>query len=501
MNPELLSSELRGLLRSIAAAAPGSYLVGGALRDILRGISPADIDLAITIDAEAAARTLAVDLGGSWFPLDDTREQYRVTLREPAGSITQLDIGAVKDSIEADLRSRDFTINAMAALIGADGDVGDLIDPTGGLADLEMRRIRLVSVENLRDDPLRLLRGARLATELKFRIEDATAGVISALAPQLTRVAPERQRDELVRILASPRAAAGVRLMDTLGLLRCILPELEQARGVEQPREHHYYDVFDHSLECLAVLDALVSPEPVDDGTGILQLRAVFDELLGWYPIRQYLDTRVQGLPRRDLLKLAGLLHDVSKPETKTIEADGRIRFLGHSEKGATRSETICKRLRFGHRESAFVALLVEEHLRPTMLAQPGEPPSRRALFRFFRDLGEAGPACLILMLADGAAAAGPRLTRQAWLRRVGYVSYVLERYEELSQQEARMPRLVDGNDVMAALGIAPGPLVGQLMRDVDEAIGSGEITTREDAIEYARSLLTNTSSREAQDG
>jgi len=182
------------------------------------------------------------------------------------------------------------------------------------------------------------------------------------------------------------------------------------------------------------------------------------------------------------------------------VEPSGKIRFLGHPEKGATKAGDICRRLRFGNSEADFVALLVEEHLRPTMLAKPGEPPSRRALFKFFRDLGDAGPACLFLMLGDGAAAAGPRMTRDSWVRRVHYVSYLLERYDEISQVEETTPRLVSGRDLMQGLAIEPGPLVGRLMHDVEEAIGAGEITTREDAIEYARTLL-GASSEEKQDG
>jgi poly(A) polymerase len=398
------------------------------------------------------------------------------------------------------LCSRDYSVNAMAAAIEEDGSIGELIDPTGGLADLEGKRIRLVSVENLRDDPLRLLRAARIATELDFEVEDGTAGAILAMASQLKASAAERQRDELVRILASPRAARGVRLMDRLGLLSQVLPELDPARGVDQPGEHHYYDVFNHSVECLAVLDAVVSTDPEDDGTGILRMREIFDEALEWYPVREYLDTRVQTQPRHVLLKLAGLLHDVSKPETKSVEPSGKIRFLGHPEKGATKAAEICRRLRFGNAEGEFVALLVEEHLRPTMLAKPGEPPSKRALFKFFRDLGDAGPACLFLMLGDGAAAAGPRLTRDSWIRRVSYVSYLLERYDEISRTEETTPRLVSGRDLMAGLQIEQGPMVGRLMHDVEEAIGAGEIMTREDAIEYARTLL-RASSEERQDG
>jgi len=496
--PKPLPPQLNPLLEAIAAAAPGSYLVGGAVRDLMLGRPITDIDIVVPSSPQIAARKLAEALDGSAFALDEARQQYRVTLR--SGPVNDIDVSPIDGDLESDLRSRDYTINAMAAAIRDDGSLGDVIDPTGGKRDLEARTVRLIAVENLREDPLRLLRAARIATELDFEVEDATAGAIWAMASQLQVSAAERQRDEIVRILASAQAAAGVRLMDRLGLLSQVLPELEPARGVEQPGEHHYYDVFEHSMECLNVLDAIASPEHVDDGTGTIKMRAILDEGLEWYPIREYLDARVQTQKRYVLLKLAGLLHDVSKPETKTVEPSGKIRFLGHPEQGAIKTQDICRRLRFSNDEADFVALLVEEHLRPTMLTKPGEPPSRRALYRFFRDLGDAGPAVLLLMLADGAAAAGPRLTRESWIHRVRYVSYLLERYDGISQQEERAPRLVSGRDLMEGLDIEPGPLVGRLMRDVEEAIGAGEITTREDAIEYARTLLSG-ASEERQDG
>jgi poly(A) polymerase len=287
--------------------------------------------------------------------------------------------------------------------------------------------------------------------------------------------------------------------MDRLGLLAQVLPELMPAHGVDQPGGAHYYDVFDHSVECLAVLDALVSSEAEDDGTGVLAMRETFEEALGWYPVREYLDGKVQSLPRYVLLKLAGLLHDVSKPETKSTDESGRTRFLRHPELGAAKTEVIGRRLRFGNDETRFMAVLVEEHLRPTMLQAPGEPPSRRALYRFFRDLGDAAPACLFLLLADGASAAGPRLTRGSWRKRLAYVSYLLERGEDISGGEDGRPRLITGHDIMQELRVSQGPELGWLMRELEDAIGAGEVASRDEAIEYARALIAGAGSN--QDG
>jgi poly(A) polymerase len=462
--------------------------VGGAVRDLLSGRAPADLDFVVPGDPKRAAEAIATELGGSPFAIDEDRRQYRVVLE--SGPVHDIDVGSYGEDIEADLRRRDFTVDALAVLVAPDGSVGDVIDLLGGLDDLEARRLRMTSEQALREDPLRLLRAARLSTELGLDIEDGTAEVIRRLGPRLGESAPERQRDELVRILETPRAASGVRLLDSLGLLRELLPELEPARGVDQPEAHHYWDVFNHSVETLAALDEMLRFNGAPSERP--WLAATFHDGLGWYPLEEYLDGKTGGHSRRALLKLAGLLHDVSKPETKTVESGGRVRFFGHPEKGAVKAESIGQRLRFGTRESHFIALLVEEHLRPTQLSNDGLP-SQRAVYRFFRDLGDAAPACLILSLADAAGATGPRLKPERWRGHVAYVSHVLQQGETQTQTIASRPRLVTGSDVMAGLGLEPGPVVGELMRAIEEAIAAEEVSSREEAIELAGRLLRET--------
>ncbi len=496
IDPDRLEPSLRALLTHIATAAPDAWLVGGALRDLLDGREPSDIDVIVPGDPQTAAETLRDALGGHAFVMDTERGQHRVVLEDGSG-VSTIDIGPLQGDVAANLLQRDFTVNAMAAPIESDGSLGEIIDPAGGLRDLEAHTLHMVSETALLDDPLRLLRAARLAIELDYAIEEATAETVRSLASTITTAAGERQRDEIVRIFATPHAAEGVRLLDRLGLLSALLPELDEARGVEQPGKHHYYDVFEHSVETLAALNALLSPEEPAEPRA-LGMRRAFDGVMEGYPWREYLDARQRATPRLVLLKLAGLLHDVAKPETKTAEASGRIRFYGHPEIGARKAEAICRRLRFGNNETHFVALLVEEHLRPTQLSS-GDLPSHRAVYRFFRDLGDAAPACLLLMLADGSAAAGPRLTMGRWIAHVTYVKYLLDRHEEQSRVTATQPRLVTGADLMAELGLQEGPIVGRLLRALDEAIGAGEIASREEALDYARRQLQDVAEETAR--
>lgn len=491
---------LRPILAAVHAAAPGAHLVGGAVRDLLLGRPPADLDFTTTGDPGAAADAIAAALGGSAFGLAAEEGQFRVVL--PAGApVSAIDVsrqhGAV---IAADLLRRDFTVNALAAAPTEGGDIGPVVDATGlGLADLAAGRVRLVSEEALTADPLRLLRAARLAVELSFSLEEGTAALVRQRAGLLTAAAPERLRDELARILATPRSAAGVRLLDELGLLDQLLPELAPGRGVTQPGAYHYGDVFQHSVETLAALDEMTAAEATtpSPGTGrAAWLGGLFREGLAWYPLRPYLAEAVGGQTRLILLKLAGLLHDVAKPETKRTEAGGRVRFFGHAELGAAKAARVCERLRFGGREGKFVARLVEEHLRPTQLSQEG-PPSQRAVHRFFRDLGGAAPACLFLSLADAAAAAGPRLTPERWRAQVAFVNHLLRQAEAQAAAVRRAPRLVTGNDLMEALHLPPGPLIGQLLAAVEEAIATGEVASREEAIAWAARVAAEAGSRD----
>ncbi len=511
-----MSAATRTAVQALAAAlAPRRvYLVGGAVRDLLLGREPLDLDIAVEGDAAAAAEAVRAALGGSVFALDAARGQYRVALKRRGGAAPlYVDAGGLEGDIEADLRRRDFTIDAMAVEIGntqpatgntqpATGhrapEAGEVIDPLGGRRDLDARLLRMTSEQALRDDPLRLLRGVRLATELALTIEAETAAALARNAARLNEAAKERQRDELLRLLAAPRAAAGVRLLDGLGLLDELLPELAPARGVSQPGRHHYWDVFEHSLQTLAALDEIAAyaqqapareSERATDGL-LPGLGAAFRAGVGGFDLDSYLDGVEGSVTRRDLLKLAGLVHDVSKPETKSVAEDGRIRFLGHAERGAVKAERLCRRLRLGRRDTRFVSLLVEEHLRPTQLSNGRDLPSRRALFRFFRDLGTAAPACLILSLADAAAAKGPRLRIERWRGHVAYVALVLRQGAAGEAPDSRRGRLLTGDDLIRELGLEPGPALGRLLAAVDEAAGAGELPTREAALALARRLV-----------
>ena len=468
-----------------------AYIVGGAVRDAVMGRDSEDLDVALSGDAYLAGREIAEAFGGRCAPLNDERQVARVALHDADWS-GYVDVAAIQGcGIEQDLRRRDFTINAMAAplAVAPSSDVKSrLLDPCGGLRDLRRGVVRMVSPEALDEDPVRLMRGARLATQFGFSLDRGTADAIRGRASRIGCVAQERVRDELMRLLQCPNAYEGVRLLDELGLLCAVMPELAQAKGVAQPKEH-YWDVFTHLVEAVGWVDEMFKGKGNGKGDDGYPLRLVprFEEM------REHLGEVVSdGFDRLTYLKLAALLHDIAKPATKTVEASGRIRFLGHHVDGAELARIILRRLRFGSKGVEHVAMMVRHHLRPRQMAQKGEMPSRRALYRYYRDVGDVALDTLYLNTADYLAARGPMLEREDWTRHCALMEYIFEAGSGEKSGESEdlvksLPKLVDGYDIIDRFALAPGPLIGELLEGVREAQASGYVRTREQALELVR--------------
>ena len=468
-----------------------AYISGGFLRDALLGRESHDVDVSIAGDPLLLGRELADAFDGSYFPLAEEQHVARVML--PDASV-HVDLMPLRAEIEADLLERDYTIDAMAAPLAeaVSGKVA-VIDPAGGRDDLRRRLVRVVREGAFQHDALRTLRGVRLAAELDFTLEAGTAALIREYASRLPQVAVERQRDELMRILATPRAGQGLRLLDDLRLLERLLPELTETRGVEQPKEH-YWDVFDHSLETVGNLDVLLAEEEPADRHWRPLWRELWRQLDWWEEARGYFrEELLAERPRRAVLKLGGLLHDIAKPETKSFDDTGRMRFFGHTDMGADKASHILRRLRFSAREVALVRTMVKAHLRPVQMGQQG-PPSRRALYRYFRDCGDAAVETLFLSLADHLGTVGPRVKASDWRQHVALVNYILtKRYQE--EETIAPPKLLGGDELMAELNLSPGPLIGRLVETLREAQAAGEISTREEALALARSALAKLTS------
>jgi len=467
-----------------------AYVVGGFVRDLLLGRDTADIDIAVAANALEIASEVARALDGKYVLLDRENGIGRVILVSEEAPSTkgrwEFDFSTFEGDIEQDLARRDFTVDAMAIdlkqLVIDYKDV-QLIDPFGGRNDLEQGVIRVVDESALEADAARLLRAVRLAAELGFTIDRETETQIQRHSALIKNVAAERVREELIRILAIPGDRELLTYLDRLGLLTAIMPELAQMKGVKQPKEH-FWDVFDHSLKTVVAVDFVLR-----QGTWQYADNKAFESVPWSDELAQHFGREVSsGSTRRLLLKLAALLHDIAKPHTKAIDTAGRMRFLGHGKEGAAIAAGILERLRFSAREVKLVETIIEHHLRPMQMSHD-ELPSRRAIYRYFRDTGEAGIDTLFLSLADHLATRGPRLSLAAWREHNQTVEYVLTRHFE--QEEMTLPtKLVDGHDLINTFGMSPGPELGELLEAVREAQAAGELTTRQDALDFIRDRL-----------
>jgi poly(A) polymerase len=384
-----------------------------------------------------------------------------------------VDVVALRDdTIEADLRERDFTVNAIARPL----EGGDLLDPTGGLPDAEARLLRAASDHAFSDDPIRLLRAPRLAAGHDLAIEPGTAELARADSGAAADPAGERQFAELRGIVAGPRPLRGLELMDELGLTGVVLPELETLRGVVQNPNHHL-DVLGHTL---AVLEEWLGLEQDLEGfAGELapQIEAFLAE-----PLADELD-------RREALRFGALFHDLGKPETRS-EGAGYVTFIGHDEVGARIIGEICRRQRVSRRLSTHLQGLALHHLRLGFLIHQ-RPLSRRAIFDYLVATEPVAADVTLLSVADRLAARGegPLASAEMVDAHLDLARQMLR--EALVWHREGPPRPpVSGDDLARELGIAPGPDLGRVLEELRAEAFAGEIEGRDEALARARQLV-----------
>ena len=472
-----------------------TYLVGGAVRDVILGRESHDLDFALPNDGIKLAKHIANKLKGAFYPLDSDRDTGRVILTDESGVRTIMDFASYRGAnIEADLRDRDFTINAIAYNLQTES----FFDPLNGATDARAKLIRTCSPESFTNDPVRILRAIRLAAGLGFQLDRETRQNMKQAAGGLRSVSPERLRDELFRILEGPQPGTAIRALEMLDALPHILPELPALKGVEQPAPH-VYDVWTHTLTTMNQLEGILAalapgydPESTGDlFTGLLVLR------LGRY--REQFATHFANSLNTDrsiraLLLFAALYHDVAKPTCKTIDDDGRIRFWGHDEQGEEIAAKRANSLHLSNDEVQRLRLIIRQHMRmhfhSNRMEAERKTPSRRAIYRFFRDAGEAGVDLVLLALADVRATRGHTLTQETWSATLDVCRIFLENYWEKPAETVSPPRLLNGNEVMNEFALEPGPRVGEILEAIREAQATGKVSTRDEARAYVHDWL-----------
>ena len=447
-----------------ALAGEEAWVVGGALRDRLLGRETDDVDLATPGDAREPARRLARATGAFAFALSEEFGAWRVTARDRAwqADLMPLEGGTIED----DLARRDFTVNAMAEPLRG----GELVDPFGGRADLQARRLRVVSARSFEDDPVRVMRLARLSVALGLEVEPGTAAAARAAAPRLPAAAGERVFGELKLLVGGPRPEAGIGALDAAGALEAVLPEVAALRGVEQNRFHHL-DVYSHTLEVLTTAARL------EDGPEVLGEHATAVAAFLAEPL-------ADELTRGQALRLGALLHDVAKPPTREETPEGRITFMDHDARGADMVREALGRLRASQRLREHVAALTRHHLRLGFLVHR-RPVSPRAVHDYLRACEPVEVDVTLLSIADRLATRGDRAD-EAIARHLELAGRLLG--EALRWHAEGPPEpLVRGDELASELGIERGPGLGRLLRELEAAQFAGEIGSRADALAHAR--------------
>lgn len=445
------------------------YLVGGFLRDYLLKRPCLDFDFAVEKDAISFAKVFAKKIKGSFILLDEEHGCARVA-KKTKGTLQTFDFADFRGAtIKKDLSHRDFTINTfvccMNTLKKSNELNGTLKDLKRGLPDLRAKSVRMVSTKAFRDDPLRLLRAFSLQAMLGFKIERKTLIQIKKDKDLICNVSYERIRDELFKILESRRAGENLKAMDKIGLLDSIIPQVEVMYDVKQGTYHHL-DVWPHSLET------------------VVELEKIFEEMKDDVDVAGYIQHPLAGQRSRlSLMKLAALLHDIGKPDARKKEP-GRISFHAHERIGKSIVRSVAKMLKLSTRERFALQDMVLWHLRPGYLSN-FKQPSKKAIFRYFRDTQEEAVSVALISLADQRATKGP-LTTASDLRHHEKICLDLVDKYFAKKKEKPFVRLVNGDDLIRELKLQPSPVFKIILNEIEESQVTGKIKTKVEALKLA---------------
>jgi poly(A) polymerase len=425
---------------------------------------PTDYDIAVTGNPKKFAENMAKNISGRLFEMGKPGQMIiRVVSKDNIFDITSLNGSFIED----DLKKRDFTINAMAYDLSS----GEIIDCLGGLRDLADKKVRMVSTDVFKKDPIRLIRAYRIAACLNFEIESRTASRISDYAKLIHHSAGERIREEIFKMLGTSKSYRYLSQMADAGLLTAIFPDLDRLKGCIQ-NSRHLYDVFEHTMKAYLHLETLLN-----DPGKILPDTCI--------QIRRYLDEE-----KTVLLKYAILLHDMGKPRAKTIDNGGEVHFYGHSRKSADLAQKVNQKLRLSNREKRFVDFIIRNHLNPLFLftALQKKTLTHKGVTRFFKKCGDNTPALLLHAIADIMAKGDkPNQTHKAF---IGFVKEMIHHFFHSFKPRITEPPLITGRDLIHEFGLIPSPLFKRILNLVQEEKLTNKIKSRSEALAWVREYL-----------
>lgn len=439
------------------------YLVGGTVRDFYMGLENTDRDIIVMDqDAREFALKLSELFQATFVPLDEENKIYRIVLPD---KINYIDVtNPVGDSIEKDLMRRDLTINAIAVNIRT----GELIDISGGVTDIMNKCINYVNELNFVDDPLRLLRVYRFQALYGFQLAPETINAVCKYSDLIHKPAVERINYELLKLFGGEYAHVALENMNKTWILEEIFPFVKELKQVP-PNSHHHLDLFHHSIETVKQVQILYNKAP--------------DE------VKEHLSKiDFGGFSRLAHLKLAAFMHDIGKFSTWTIE-EGKHRFIKHDDVGSKMSVKILKDLHFSNKQIDYISSMIKYHIYPSHVMTSPQI-TEKIMMRYVRKMDTNSIDAIILAQADRLSARGPEITDQIVERNITSLNMLLRFYLEARETLKPLPKLLSGNDVMQILNIKPSKRLGEIMEALHEAQISGDVITKEHAIEFVKNMV-----------
>ncbi len=439
------------------------YLVGGAVRDFFMGQESSDRDIVVMDeDAKIFALKLADFFKATFVPLDEENKIYRIVMPD---KINYIDVtNPFGGSIEKDLMRRDLTINAIAVDIRS----GEIIDISGGICDIKNKCLNYVNEHNFVDDPLRLLRVYRFQALFGFELSAETISAVCKYSNLICKPAVERINYEILKLFSGKYADKALENMNKTWILEEIFPFVKELKQVP-PNSHHHLDLFHHSIETVKQIQILY--ETSDD------------------VVQQHLaKVDFGGFSRLSHLKLAGFLHDIGKFSTWTIE-EGKHRFIKHDDVGSKLAAKFLKGLHFSNKQIDYVSSMVKYHIYPSSVMASAQI-TEKIMMRYVRKMDSNAIDAIILAQADRLSARGPEITEAIVERNINSLNMLLKFYLEAKDSLKPLPKLLSGNEVMEILNITQSPKLGEIMAALHEAQMSGEVTTKEHAINFVKNLI-----------
>lgn len=459
------------IINKIANEFPSEkiYIVGGTVRDFYMGENSLDRDIIVCeTEAKEFAQKLHKIFKSAYIPLDEENKIYRLVLyeKEDKNHKSMIDVtNPAGGSLEQDLRRRDLTINAIAV----DIHTGVVVDIYGGIDDIKSKYLRCIEESNFLDDPLRLLRVHRFQALFDFKISTDTFSAICRHADLINKPAKERVTCELMKMFSGKYTDTALLSMDTAGLLEKIFPFVNELKQIP-PNSHHHLDLFHHCIETVKQIQILYDKSP--------------------QRIKEHLDKiDFGGFSRFVHLKLAGFLHDIGKFSTWTIDSEtGRHRFIKHDDEGAKIVKPILKALCFSNKQINYLSGMIKNHIYPSQLMSSADV-NVKAMTRYLRKLEEDVIDNIILAKADRLSARGKVITTETVKNNLKNLDRLMDFYFDSLEMLTPLPILLDGNDIMKILNIKPSRRLGELIKALREAQLSGDITTKDEAVEFINKL------------